>query len=87
MKHATYLVFVIVIGALLGSFMGRFIGIYYPTGNVHDLFATNLTAGLNPTTLDLSVIEVTFGALLKFNMTSVIGMIVSALLFRGIVSK
>jgi len=85
MKHATYLVFVVVIGALLGSFLGRYIGIYYPTGNVHDLFATNLTAGLNPATLDLSVIEVTFGVLLKFNITSVIGMIVSALLFRGLV--
>lgn len=83
MKNVTFLVFVVVIGALLGSFLGRFIGIYYPTGNVHDLFATDLTAGLNPTTLDLRVIEVTFGAILKFNITSVIGMLVSAVTFRA----
>ena len=84
MKHAGFLVFVILVGALLGSFMGRYIALYYPTGNVHDLFATDLTAGLNPTTLDLRLIEVTFGCIVKFNITSVIGMILSAVLFRGL---
>lgn len=84
MKHAASFVFVVVIGALIGSFLGRFIGIYYPAGNVHDLFATDLTAGLHPATLDLRVIEVTFGCLLKFNITSVIGMVISAFLFRSI---
>ena len=72
------------IGALLGSFLGKFVAITFPAGNIHDLFGTEITAGLNPTTLDLRVLEITLGCLLKFNITSVLGIVISAFLFKSL---
>ena len=75
-------VIVIVVGALLGSFIGGFIGHAFPEGIINDLFSKEITAGLAPATLDLRVLELTFGCLLKFNVPSVIGILLAAYLFR-----
>ena len=76
-------VVIVVVGALLGSFIGGVIGHAFPEGAVHDLFSKEISAGLEPTQLDLRVVEVTFGCLLKFNVPSVIGIFLSAYLFRS----
>lgn len=73
---------VVVVGALLGSFIGGFIGHAFPEGIVFDLFSKEISAGLQPTTLDLRVLELTFGCLLKFNVPSVLGILLSAYLFK-----
>ena len=75
-------VVVIVVGALLGSFIGGFIGHAFPRGVLHDLLAKEITAGLSPTVLDLRVLEVTFGCILKFNVPSVLGIFLAAVLWR-----
>ena len=77
-------VIVIVVGALLGSFIGGFIGHTFPDGMIHDLFSKEITAGLQPANLDLRVLEITFGCLFKFNVPSVIGILLAAFLFRTI---
>lgn len=77
-------IIVIVVGALLGSFIGGFIGHTFPDGMVHDLFSKEISAGLQPATLDLRVLEVTFGCMLKFNVPSVVGILIAAYLFRSI---
>lgn len=71
---------VLVVGALLGSFIGKFLGLILPKGAVHDLFTTEISAGLTPTTVDLRVLEVTLGCILRFNITSVIGILIAAYL-------
>ena len=76
-------IIVIVVGALLGSFIGGFIGHAFPEGVVHDLFAKEISAGLSPAVLDLRVLELTFGCLFKFNVPSVIGILISAVVFRS----
>jgi hypothetical protein len=83
-KNVFFFVCVVVVGALLGSFLGQFIGMVFPDGSVHNLFANEITAGLEPTHLDLRVVEFTFGCLFKFNMTSVLGIIGSAYLFKTV---
>ena len=75
---------IVVIGALLGSFIGGFIGHAFPDGVVHDLFSREISAGLQPTTLDLRVVELTLGCLLKFNVPSVIGIVLAAYLVRSL---
>lgn len=75
-------IIVIVVGALLGSFIGGFIGHAFPDGIIHDLFSKEISAGLQPATLDLRVLEMTFGCILKFNVPSVIGILLAAYLFR-----
>ena len=77
-------VIIVVVGALLGSFIGGFIGHAFPEGVIHDLFSKEITAGLQPAMLDLRVLEVTFGCLFKFNVPSVIGILLAAFLFRTI---
>ena len=76
---------VIVVGALLGSFIGGFIGHTFPEGVIHDLFSREITAGLSPATLDLRVLEVTFGCLFKFNVPAVLGILLSAFLYRTLI--
>ena len=78
-------VVIVVVGALLGSFIGGVIGHAFPD-NVLDF--SKIERGqkqyrLEPTQLDLRVVEVTFGCLLKFNVPSVIGIFLSAYLFRS----
>ena len=77
-------VIVVVVGALLGSFIGSFIGHMFPNGMMHDLFSKEISAGLEPAVLNLRVLEVTFGCLFKFNVPSVIGILLAAVLFRAI---
>jgi hypothetical protein len=74
---------VVVVGALLGSFMGDFLALMFPEGGqVQALFLKTITAGLPPAKLDLKVAEFTFGFILKFNVTSVLGILLSAVLFK-----
>ena len=86
-KSTLWFIAIIVVGALIGSFLGKFIGLVVPEGSVRDLFATEISAGLSPTTLDLRVIEITFGWIFRFNITSVIGIIAAAYLFRSLTHK
>ncbi len=83
-KNTVWFLVILVVGALIGSFLSRFVALIMPAGSVRDLFATEMTAGLSPATLDLRILDLTFGCIVKFNITSVIGMIVSAILFRGL---
>ena len=73
---------VIVVGALLGSFIGGVIGHAFPKGIIYDLFSKEISAGLQPTNLDLRVAEITFGCVFKFNVPSVLGILVAGYLFR-----
>lgn len=86
-KNIIYFVIVVVVGALLGTFLGEFLAVALPDGNIKDLFAKGIEAGLHPTKLDLKVIELTFGCLFKFNVTSVIGIVFAAYIFRGVGGK
>jgi hypothetical protein len=83
-KNVIYFIIVIVVGALLGTFIGEFLAMVMPAGNARDLFAKGIEAGLHPARLDLRVIELTFGCIFKFNVTSVLGIVSAAYIFRGI---
>jgi len=83
-KNIIGFVIIVVVGALLGSFLGKFVSTVVPAGSLQDMFRTEVSAGLNPTTLNLQVLELTFGCLFKFNITAVIGIFLAAYLFRSI---
>jgi hypothetical protein len=83
-KSTIWFIIVVVVGALLGSFLGKFVELVVPAGAVRDLFATEIAAGLRPATLDLRVVELTFGCLFKFNVTAVLGIVGAAYIFRTI---
>lgn len=82
MKNILYFTVIVMVGALLGTFLGELLAIWFPAGLIHNLFATELTAGLHPATLDLAVIDLTFGCMFKFNITSVIGILLAAIIYK-----
>ncbi|MBU0951497.1 MAG: DUF4321 domain-containing protein [Elusimicrobia bacterium] len=82
-KNIFFFLLVIIVGALIGSFLGKFIESAFPAGgSVRDLFATEISAGLSPTNLDLRIIDLTFGCMVKINVMAVLGMVVAAWVFR-----
>ncbi|GAB1401709.1 hypothetical protein MASR1M68_06200 [Elusimicrobiota bacterium] len=87
LKNPIMLIVVIVVGALLGSFLGEFISIILPEGAIKDLFIKDLSAGLTPATFDLRIVQITFGCLLKLNVMSLVGIILSAFIFRKMYDK
>jgi len=75
---------ILVIGALIGTFLGNFMSIVFPTGAMHEIFSAEISAGLHPSRLDLRVLEVTFGFLLRFNIMTILGIILSSLLYKAL---
>ncbi len=87
LKNPIMLIIVLVVGALLGSFLGEFISIVLPSGAMKDLFIKDLSAGLMPSTFDLRIVQITFGCMLKLNVMSLVGVILSAFIFRKMYDK
>ncbi len=50
------------------------------------MLSVEIKPGLRPTTIDLGILELTFGAVVKLNITAVIGLIVTAIIFRKLVT-
>ncbi len=84
-KNVVWFIAVLVVGAILGSFLGKLIGIVIPHGPVRDLFLTDLTAGLNPSTFDFRIVEFTIGAMVKINLMAIIGIFCAGILFKKLV--
>lgn len=83
-KNTIVFILIIVTGALIGAFLGKFIGLVVPAGNIRNMLATEISAGLSPATVNLKIIELTLGCLFKFNVTSIIGIITAIVIFRWI---
>lgn len=84
MKSVFHFVVIIVLGAVLGSFLGKLCAIWFPVGPFHNLFASELQFGLHPAKADLGVIEFTLGCLFNFNITSVAGILIAALGYKSL---
>ena len=65
----------IVVGGLLGELASRIDWLWW--------LSYGESFGLNePITLDLSVIQITFGLMFKINISSIIGMILAVLIYK-----
>ncbi|HNW43493.1 MAG TPA: DUF4321 domain-containing protein [Elusimicrobiales bacterium] len=85
MKNAMHVVVVVAIGSLLGIFIGKLFNIWFPAGQINALLNTGINTGLNPTTVDLNLVELTAGLVFKFNISSVIGIFFSAVVYKQLV--
>lgn len=68
------LIIFIVIGALLGSVIASLVDM--------DILKTTKSVGLSPTTLDLAVINISFGFQIALNLASVIGIMISVVFYN-----
>ncbi|MEI7481784.1 MAG: DUF4321 domain-containing protein [Elusimicrobiota bacterium] len=85
MKNILNVVVVIVVGSLLGLFINKLGNFWFPVGNINSLLNTGLNTGLNPTTLDLNLVEFTVGLVFKFNISSIAGIFVSAIIYKQLI--
>jgi hypothetical protein len=75
-KSPWILVILLVIGGLIGSLLGQTLGQYLP------ILQTGFQPiGLEPTTINLVVITVTFGLLIKINVASIIGFLLALFIY------
>jgi len=86
MKNALHVVVVVVVGSLLGLFISKVLNIYFPAGSqLAGLINTGINTGLNPTTVDLNLVEVTAGLVFKFNIASIAGIFLAAVVYKQLV--
>ena len=85
MKNALHVVVVVAIGSLLGIVIGKLFNIWFPAGQINALLNTGINTGLNPTTVDLNLVELTAGLVFKFNVSSIIGIFLSAVVYKQLV--
>ena len=83
-KSAGFIIFVIVVGALIGSAMGEVLAFIMPVGEEKDFFLKAITASVGPGTLDLIIFQFTLGFGLKLNITGVIGILIAAYILRWV---
>ncbi|MFN3550979.1 MAG: DUF4321 domain-containing protein [Endomicrobiia bacterium] len=49
------------------------------------MLAVEIKPGIQPTTIDLGIVEFTIGAVVKLNITAVVGLILAAIIFHKLV--
>lgn len=82
-KTPWLLIFFVVVGGLFGGLVAEILRAIAPTGPISTLFLENLTLGItHPITVDLYLITMTFGAALKVNLLSVIGVLMGVYIYR-----
>ena len=86
MKNALHVVVVVVTGSLLGAFLTKLMNIWFTAGSrVAELINTGINTGLSPTTVDLNLVEVTAGLVFKFNIVSIAGIFLAAVVYKQLV--
>jgi len=83
-KSSVYIIFIIIIGALIGTAIGEVIGILVPPGVVQDFFLKSASASIGPGTLDIILLTITLGFSFKLNVIGVIGVLIAAYALRWI---
>ena len=86
MKKTGWTLFMFVlVGGLFGGVLGEIFLVVTPPGTVQNIFARSLSLGLDPpVTLDLVLIKVTFGFLLKMNFFTFVGAILGFYLYKNL---
>jgi hypothetical protein len=73
----------LLLGVMIGAIMGEVIGLFLPEGSMAEqLFVTFHDMGPEVVTLDLIILELTFGFKIHFNLMSVIGVFVASQMLR-----
>lgn len=86
MKTAIHTTVVIVVGTLIGGTINKVAStIWSQNSNYIALLSNSLNTGLNPTTVDLGVIQFTLGLIFKINIATVIGIFLTALIYKQLI--
>jgi membrane protein YqaA with SNARE-associated domain len=81
-KNPWVFVFMIILGAIVGSALGHVLGFILPEGAVKTVFLEALKVGIPNFTLNLAIIQLTFGFTLNINIVTVIVIVLMAYILR-----
>ena len=81
-KDFRVLLFLVMLGMVVGSAVGEAIGLVLPAGVVKDFFLKSVTWGFGPTPVNLVAFTFTIGFAFDVNMMAVLGIVFAAYLFR-----
>ncbi len=76
------LILFLVLGAIIGSALGKLIAFIMPDGVVKQFFLRSATIGFDPVTVNLGFINFTFGFNFILNVIGVVGIAFAAYLLR-----
>jgi hypothetical protein len=74
-KGISFFIAIVILGAILGGVLGEILGLIVTDGILNKILVTGLSLTLSPATLDLAVLNFTFGVGMKLNLLSVFGII------------
>jgi len=83
-KSLAFIIFIVVVGALIGTAIGEVLGLILPAGVVKEFFLKSASASVGPATLNIILITLTFGFTFKINITGVIGVLIAAYALRWV---
>lgn len=83
-KSIGFIIFVVIIGALIGSALGEVIAYLIPAGVVQDFFLKSAAASVGPGKFDLIIMTFTLGFSIKLNITGIIGILIAAYALRWV---
>ena len=83
-KSIAFIIFIVVLGALIGTALGEIIALLVPPGVVKEFFIKSATANVGPVTLDIILITLTLGFSFKLNITGIIGILIAAYALRWV---
>ncbi|MDK2823329.1 MAG: hypothetical protein PWQ67_2187 [Clostridia bacterium] len=75
-KSPWILIILLVIGGLIGTLLGQTLGQYLPI-----LKTCFQPIGLEPTTINLVVLTITFGLIIKINVASIVGFLLALFIY------
>ena len=76
------IVLVVVLGALVGSAFGTLLGRVLPTSPVKSFFLYSVDVGFRPIHIDIAVLTFDLGIMLRLNIISVVGVLLTAYILR-----
>jgi hypothetical protein len=84
-KSPWILLIFVLIGGLLGGVLGEILRVMAPHGTIQTVFATNYVLGITePLTIDLVLLKLTIGFVLKINLLSLLGMFLGIYLYKNV---
>lgn len=77
-----YYLFIIVLGGLVGSVLGDALGFLLPAGVVRKFFLNSVGFSIDPTTINLKILHITFGIGIRINVMGVVGIFLISYFLR-----
>ena len=81
-RELTFIIVALLLGSILGGFVGEMIGSFLPDGAAKTLFTKSVSVGFETTRVQLYSLSFTIGLMFKINFMSVLVVLLVIMYFR-----